>query len=333
MIAHLFIPLIALALGTTLAAAQDAAAPPAAERAAAAAVDFPWDTITAQWTERRYKVEAIRFKARDESGADWWGSDEVMAGTFDAEGFTASDEIGDIDSGDTHDFDPAVSCIIGVRPGIATLGKNSVCDEAGKPGPFSFKVELWEKDISPFGGFCAVVAAAPGQHVGPHCSRRPARRRLHRLARAVLPGPRPRVDAPERRRQLHRDRRAQPLPRGHRRLRRLGLRPTTASPTAPPAFPTSGPTSARSSWQRWNAAESGSPATPSPPVSACSPRRSTARPSPSRATSWPGDSRAEARGAGRTIARHSGLDRVPALLSTNRPSQQPRTAPMTPREP
>ena len=40
----------------------------------------PWDTI--EWVERRYKIEAMRFKARDETGVDWWGSDEVMVGTM-----------------------------------------------------------------------------------------------------------------------------------------------------------------------------------------------------------------------------------------------------------
>lgn len=30
--------------------------------------DIPWDAIV--WVERRYKIEALRFKARDESGID-----------------------------------------------------------------------------------------------------------------------------------------------------------------------------------------------------------------------------------------------------------------------
>lgn len=129
--------------------------------------DIPWDTI--EWVERRYKIEAMRFKARDETGVDWWGSDEVMVGTFDAKGSTVSDEIGDIDSGDTHKFDPAKSCIIAVRPGEAVLGKTSVCDDVGEPAPLSFRVEFWEKDSQfPFGGFCVHL---PGndQHFPHHC--------------------------------------------------------------------------------------------------------------------------------------------------------------------
>src|SRR3954471_16094959 len=51
--------------------------------------DIPWHTL--EVIERRYKVEAVRFKARDETGIDWWDSDEVMVGTFDANGWTVSD--------------------------------------------------------------------------------------------------------------------------------------------------------------------------------------------------------------------------------------------------
>ena len=128
-----------------------------------------WDTI--QWIERRYKIEAIRFKARDETGIDWPGSDEVMIGTDDAKGWTVSDEIGGIDSGDTHNFDPAKSCIVAVRPGIVVLGKTSMCEDAGEPAPLGFQVEFWEKDligIPP--GFCLFGPPAPGQHGGPHCA-------------------------------------------------------------------------------------------------------------------------------------------------------------------
>jgi hypothetical protein len=126
----------------------------------------PWDAI--EWVERRYKIEAMRFKARDETGVDWWGRDEVMVGTFDAKGSTVSDEIGDIDSGDTHKFDPAKSCIIAVRPGEAVLGKTSVCDDVGEPAPLSFRVEFWEKDFQGFfGGFCGPVS--DDHHFPRHC--------------------------------------------------------------------------------------------------------------------------------------------------------------------
>jgi hypothetical protein len=126
-----------------------------------------WDTI--QWVERRYKIEAIRFKARDETGFDWLGSDEVMVQTNDAKGMTVSNEIGGIDSGDTHNFDPAKSCIVGVRPGVVVLGKTSVCGEVGEPAPLSFQVEFWEKDfgLPPYGFQVPPGEPGPGEHMGP----------------------------------------------------------------------------------------------------------------------------------------------------------------------
>ena len=131
-----------------------------------------WDTI--QWVERRYKIEALRFKARVETGLNWlgWlGSDEVMVQTDDAKGWTVSREIGDIDSGDTHHFDPAKSCIVAVRPGVVVLGESSVCEEVGEPAPLGFGVELWEQDSIGFPyGHCIGGGGTPqpGRHVGPY---------------------------------------------------------------------------------------------------------------------------------------------------------------------
>lgn len=120
---------------------------------------------------KRYKIEAMRFKAVDETGVDWPGSDEVMVETRDARGWTVSNEIGDIDSGDTHHFDPAKSCVVAVRPGTVVLGETSVCDNDGEPGPLWFKVSLWEKDWVGYPtGFCGVLPAPPGHHRGPHCA-------------------------------------------------------------------------------------------------------------------------------------------------------------------
>lgn len=129
-----------------------------------------WDPT--RWVERRYKIEALRFKARDETGVfDWTGSDEVMVETHDAKGWTVSNEIGDIDTGDTHNFDPAKSCIVAVRTGVVVLGESSVCDEVGEPAPLGFQVELWEIDSIGFPyGFCIPGGGTlePGRHVGPH---------------------------------------------------------------------------------------------------------------------------------------------------------------------
>ena len=95
MIARGIVPLIALGLSATAAVAQGAEEADANSKdAIVVPADFPWETITAEWTERRYKVEAIRFKARDETGADWPGADEVMVETNDAKGSTVTNEIG-----------------------------------------------------------------------------------------------------------------------------------------------------------------------------------------------------------------------------------------------
>ncbi len=126
--------------------------------------------------QRRYKVEAISFKAVDESGYDWDGSDEVIVETLDAKGGTSSEEIGDIDSGDVHHFDPVRSCIVAVREGIVVLGKDSVCDDAGEPAPFWFKVTLWEEDhgcIPPpctFGIEGCEIGGTGEPDPGRHCS-------------------------------------------------------------------------------------------------------------------------------------------------------------------
>ena len=81
-------------------------------------------SLIISWIERRYKIEAARFKARDETGIDWWGSDEVMVRTDDAKGSTGSNVIDDIDSGNTHHFSSAKSCILAVRPGEAVLARH-----------------------------------------------------------------------------------------------------------------------------------------------------------------------------------------------------------------
>jgi hypothetical protein len=123
-----------------------------------------------KWIERRYKIEAIRFRARRETGIGWWGSDEVMVGTEDAKGNTVSEEIDGIDSGDTHYFDPAKSCIVAVRPGKVVLGKTSVCEQVGEPAPLGFHVEFWEKDDGPGANFCVPGNGGPGFHYGPYCA-------------------------------------------------------------------------------------------------------------------------------------------------------------------
>lgn len=157
---------------TASAFAQQRPPTPQPDDAARSAIvvpsDIPWHTF--EVIERRYKVEALRFKARDETGLDWWGADEVMVETRDAKGWTVTDEIGGIDSGDTHQFDPAKSCLVAVNPGMVALGKTSVCNGVGEPAPLGFRVEMWEKDFSIFGSFNVCLPGGPGTHFGSHCA-------------------------------------------------------------------------------------------------------------------------------------------------------------------
>lgn len=132
---------------------------------------FPWDRLPAQIVERRYRVEALRFKALDETGLDWAGADEVMVEVCDGVGCTATDEIGGIDSGDVHDFLAARSCVFGVVPGEVVLSRSSYCDfeDPGRPAPVSFRAEMWEKDLIGFPtGFCVALAGVT-HHWPTHC--------------------------------------------------------------------------------------------------------------------------------------------------------------------
>src|SRR4051812_23732586 len=98
---------LALAFSSAAAALAQAQPAPASEASgspAGVAVpnQIPWDAFHP--TERRYKIEAVRFKARDETGIDWLGSDEVMVTTIDDKGWTVSDTFGGVDSGETRSF-------------------------------------------------------------------------------------------------------------------------------------------------------------------------------------------------------------------------------------
>jgi hypothetical protein len=104
----------------------------------------------------QFVAEAVRFKAIDESGYDWAGSDEVYA-VFSDLNPTLNDlvtsEYEGIDSGDTQDFGPDERCIV-PRPN---------CDH-GVSESLHFQVSFWERDKPwrPFVEFC--YGDAPGLH-------------------------------------------------------------------------------------------------------------------------------------------------------------------------
>lgn len=90
----------------------------------------------------RYLVRAVKFRAVDESGIDWLGSDEpywIFTGKSDgARPVTSrSDVFGDVDSGDTRTFNATnARNVIWPRPG----------DTAGGTGSVGLSIQLWESD-------------------------------------------------------------------------------------------------------------------------------------------------------------------------------------------
>ena len=84
----------------------------------------------------RYKVEAVSFKADDESGWDWTGSDEPIWAFHGVSGTGAAvdsaQEFGDVDTGETRNFGPR--CLV---PDCTN----------GVVGPITVNVALVESDL------------------------------------------------------------------------------------------------------------------------------------------------------------------------------------------
>ena len=108
----------------------------------------------------RFKVEAVRFRAIDESGYDWPVSDEIIVVIHvpDYNVRIASKVFGDVDAGETRSFASNQSCILpiaGQRAGDyfrADQGQTWTCSASGAPGPIPlFTVEMYEKDDGFFG--------------------------------------------------------------------------------------------------------------------------------------------------------------------------------------
>ena len=107
--------------------------------------------------EPRFVLNAVRFRAVDETGIDWPGSDEVFA-VWQAPGdpMAASVEFTNVDAGDTRTFAPRQSCITpievtrnldgGSSPLMAAEGDQWACRVVGRPAPIDFTVWLFEHD-------------------------------------------------------------------------------------------------------------------------------------------------------------------------------------------
>jgi hypothetical protein len=101
----------------------------------------------------QFVAEAVSFKAIDESGYDWAGSDEVYAVFSDLNSKLmdlVTSQHGDVDAGETRTFGTDERCIA-PRP---------KCDH-GVSEILHFEVSFWERDERPW-EFC--YGDAPGLH-------------------------------------------------------------------------------------------------------------------------------------------------------------------------
>lgn len=119
----------------------------------------------------RYMVEAINFKALNETGVDFLGSDEIVA-RFAIDGRSMFTGIyGDVDTGDTVAFRSGQQCIFPAIDPDQTLNHNWSCNARGAPGPLRFQITLYEYDgtarhFLTLAGFCI---APPGDDLTNSC--------------------------------------------------------------------------------------------------------------------------------------------------------------------
>ena len=89
----------------------------------------------------KYTIQAVKFTCVDESGPDFFGSDEPLwvFTAKDPDGnvnTTRSKEFSDVDSGETRSFAKNANSIIWPRKGATE----------GAPGPIGLTIQLWEID-------------------------------------------------------------------------------------------------------------------------------------------------------------------------------------------
>ncbi len=145
-----------------------AVATPFSPSAASADLDGLPGPIDEQVTivpEPRFVIEAISFKAIDETGVDVLGSDEIIA-IWNSPNLPGarSRKFGNVDSGDTELFHELQSCI---APIDATVHRDAfedpttgwICESEGTVAPLRFDVELIEHDDFRMAGFCRSPAS------------------------------------------------------------------------------------------------------------------------------------------------------------------------------
>jgi hypothetical protein len=124
----------------------------------------------------RFKIEAVSFHAISETGwSNWPGSDEIYVNIHvpARQVATRSQLFEDVDAGETKKFPSDQSCILpiaGVSGPTSFDASNSghrwSCSNDGAPGPLSFTVSMYEKDL-PNGW---IYGYAPGMELGRYSS-------------------------------------------------------------------------------------------------------------------------------------------------------------------
>ena len=99
-----------------------------------------------------YKVEALGFKAVDETGVDWWGSDEIYA-VWQSNAIASTLIVEDVDSGESFDFHQLQRCIYPIAGNKLIIdgryggeGSGWVCKTEGAPGPINFSAFFFDDD-------------------------------------------------------------------------------------------------------------------------------------------------------------------------------------------
>lgn len=110
--------------------------------------------------EPRFIVEAVNFKAVDESGPNNPWSDEVMAIFRSGAHAVVGEEIEDVDTGNVIAFEADQSCIWPLADDDGVYNNAWHCEAAGARGPIAFSIELYEldgrpwRDLFPWTAFC-----------------------------------------------------------------------------------------------------------------------------------------------------------------------------------
>jgi hypothetical protein len=94
----------------------------------------------------RYTIEAISFKALNETGLDIFGSDEIVARYSVGDRSTFTGVYGDVDTGETHQLRSGQQCVYPAVDPDGAYNHSWSCLPRGAPGPVAFQVTLYEYD-------------------------------------------------------------------------------------------------------------------------------------------------------------------------------------------